>query len=58
MADGTFDKGKGNVKEAAGDLSGDKSLKHEGMVDKTLGAVKNGFGGIANAIKGVVNPRR
>ena len=30
---GTFDKGKGRLKEAAGDLTDDQSLKNEGKVD-------------------------
>ena len=34
MADGTKDDLKGRSKEAAGSLSGDKSLKNEGKVVK------------------------
>ena len=34
------DKGKGRVKEAAGDLTGDKDLKREGKVDRAAGEVK------------------
>ncbi len=54
--DGTIDKAKGHVKEAAGDLSGDQSLKNEGKVDKTSGKVKNAVGDTADKIKDAVNP--
>ncbi len=53
---GTFDKGKGRVKEAAGDLTGDQSLKDEGKVDRASGAAKNAVGGAADKVKDVVNP--
>ncbi len=38
---GDADKLKGRVKEAAGDLSGDKDLKKDGKVDKASGSLKN-----------------
>jgi uncharacterized protein YjbJ (UPF0337 family) len=57
MSDGgTVDKGKGRVKEAAGDLTNDQSLKNEGKVDKASGSVKNAVGGAADKVKDVVNP--
>jgi uncharacterized protein YjbJ (UPF0337 family) len=57
MADGTMDSAKGRVKEAAGDLSDDQSLKNEGKVDKATGSVKNAVGGAADKIKDAVNPK-
>ena len=54
--DGTIDKAKGRVKEAAGDLSGDQSLKNEGKVDRASGDVKDKVGDAANKVKDVVNP--
>jgi uncharacterized protein YjbJ (UPF0337 family) len=54
--DGTFDKAKGRVKEAAGDLTGDQSLKDEGKVDKGAGKVKNAVGDTADKVKDAVNP--
>ena len=54
MGDGTKDDAKGRVKEAAGDLSGDKSLKREGKVDKASGKAKDAVGGAADKVKGVV----
>lgn len=41
MGDGAMDDAKGRVKEAAGDLTDDESLKNEGRVDKASGAVKD-----------------
>ena len=37
---GIFDKVKGNVKEAAGNLTGDDKLKAEGFLDKAEGKAK------------------
>jgi uncharacterized protein YjbJ (UPF0337 family) len=55
--DGTLDKGKGRIKEAAGDLSGDQSLKNEGKVDKASGGLKNAIGDAADKVKDAVNPK-
>ncbi len=54
--DGKIDKAKGHVKEAAGDLSGDQSLKNEGKVDRASGGVKDKVGDAADKVKDVVNP--
>lgn len=51
MGDGTKDDAKGRVKEAAGDLTDDKSLKNEGKVDKATGSVKDKVGDASDAIK-------
>jgi uncharacterized protein YjbJ (UPF0337 family) len=56
MSDGTVDNAKGKLKEAAGDLTDDQSLKNEGKVDKAAGSVKDAVGGAANKVKDVVNP--
>lgn len=37
---GTTDQVKGRIKEAAGALTGDKSLKREGKLDQVVGKVK------------------
>jgi uncharacterized protein YjbJ (UPF0337 family) len=55
MGDGTFDDAKGRLKEAAGDLSDDQSLKNEGKVDRATGSVKDKVGDAADAAKDVVN---
>lgn len=38
---GNADEAKGRVKEAAGDLTGDDSLKHEGKTDRAAGKAKD-----------------
>ena len=45
------DEAKGRVKEAAGDLTGDKSLKNEGKVDQAAGKVKDKVGKVADKVK-------
>ena len=40
MSDGTKDDAKGRVKEAAGAITGDDSLKREGKVDQAAGKAK------------------
>ena len=56
MSGGNVDKAKGRVKEAAGDLSGDQSLKNEGKVDRASGSIKDKVGGAADKVKDTVNP--
>jgi uncharacterized protein YjbJ (UPF0337 family) len=51
MNDGTSDDLKGRVKEAAGDLTDDKSLKNEGKVDRASGSVKDKVGDAADKVK-------
>jgi uncharacterized protein YjbJ (UPF0337 family) len=46
-----IDKAKGKIKQAAGALSGDKSLKHEGEIDETKGDVKGAVEGAKQAVK-------
>ncbi|HEV7483004.1 MAG TPA: CsbD family protein [Solirubrobacterales bacterium] len=45
------DDAKGRVKEAAGDLTGDKDLKREGKVDQAGGAVKDGVEKVTDKVK-------
>ena len=54
MGDGTLDDAKGRIKEAAGDLTDDQSLKNEGKVDKASGTVKDKVGDVADKAKDVV----
>ena len=42
---------KGRVKQAAGDLTGDDELKHEGSTDKAGGKVKERVGEAVDAVK-------
>jgi uncharacterized protein YjbJ (UPF0337 family) len=48
-AEGKVDEGKGRVKEAAGSLTGDDSLKNEGKVDRAAGGAKQKLGDAADA---------
>ena len=45
------DDAKGRVKEAAGDLTGDDSLKNEGKVDQASASVKEKVGDAADKVK-------
>jgi uncharacterized protein YjbJ (UPF0337 family) len=45
------DETKGRVKEAAGDLTGDKDLKREGKVDRASGAAKDKLDDAADKVK-------
>ena len=57
MGDGDKDELKGRVKESAGALTGDDSLKNEGKVDRASGSVKDAVGDAADKAKDVVNPK-
>jgi uncharacterized protein YjbJ (UPF0337 family) len=56
MSDGKLDDAKGRVKEAAGDLTDDQSLKNEGKVDRATGSIKDKIGDAADKVKDAVNP--
>ena len=56
MGDGSKDELKGRLKEAGGDLTGDKSLKNEGKVDRATGGIKDAVGGAGDKLKDLVNP--
>ncbi len=52
--DGTVDETKGRLKQAAGDLSGDKDLKNEGKVDEASGKTKDAVGDVADKAKDIL----
>jgi uncharacterized protein YjbJ (UPF0337 family) len=54
MSDGTTDEAKGRVKEAAGSLTDDKSLKNEGKVDRASGSLKDKVGDAADKVKDTI----
>ncbi len=56
MGDGALDDAKGRLKEAAGDLTDNDSLKDEGKVDRAAGTAKDMVGGVADKVKETVNP--
>jgi uncharacterized protein YjbJ (UPF0337 family) len=48
---GETDELKGRAKEAAGDLTGDKSLKNEGKTDRAAGKAKDAVDEGADKVK-------
>jgi uncharacterized protein YjbJ (UPF0337 family) len=58
MGDGSFDKAKGHVKEAGGEVTGDRSLKNEGKVDRASGGAKDAVGKVADTAKNLLSGRR
>ncbi len=52
-----IDKVKGNIKEAAGVIAGDKDLENEGKVDQAKGAVKGAFEEAKHAVKEAVKKK-
>ncbi|HEY8765156.1 MAG TPA: CsbD family protein [Solirubrobacteraceae bacterium] len=52
MSDKHIDEGKGRLKEAAGSLTGDDSLKNEGKVDQAKSTVKDGVDKVADKVTG------
>ena len=48
------DDGKGRIKEAAGDLTGNDDLKREGKVDRAAGAAKEKLDDAADKVKDTV----
>ena len=52
---GTTDKIKGRVEEAAGVLTNDKKLKNRGKMDQAAGAVKDAIGKTIDKAVSVVN---
>jgi uncharacterized protein YjbJ (UPF0337 family) len=49
-----FDKAKGRVKEAAGDLTDDDELKNEGKVDQAAGGLKEKAGEAVDKVKDAI----
>ena len=49
---GNTDQAKGNLKQAAGDLTGNKELKREGQADEAGGKVKEGVDKVKDTLTG------
>ncbi len=49
---GEMDKAKGRVKKAVGELTGDKKMKREGVIDKISGNVKSGVDKVKKVLQG------
>jgi len=52
MTERNIDQAKGRVKEAAGALTGDRGLKHEGQADQAKGSLKKAVDRVAETVKG------
>ena len=57
MSDHQIEDAKGRLKEAAGDITGDESLKREGKLDQASAAVKKTIDDVADKVKDVVDPK-
>ena len=57
MSDKNVDKASGRVKEAAGALTGNRSLKNKGRAEQAKGAAKNAVDKVEEAVTGR-RPRR
>ncbi len=55
MTDKHVDEAKGRVKEAAGAITGDDELKHEGQGDQAVASIKDTTDKVADKIKGVAD---
>jgi uncharacterized protein YjbJ (UPF0337 family) len=49
---------KGRMKEAVGDLTGDKDLKRQGKTDQRSAAAKKTIDAVADKMKDVVDPKK
>lgn len=58
MSEHKAEETKGRLKEAAGDLTGDKGLQREGKIDQGSAAAKRKVDGAADKIKDVIDPKR
>jgi uncharacterized protein YjbJ (UPF0337 family) len=57
MSDHKGEDAKGRMKEAAGDLSGDKDLKREGQIDQARAKTKKAIDDAADKVKDAINPK-
>jgi uncharacterized protein YjbJ (UPF0337 family) len=49
------DEAKGRIKEAAGNLTGDKDLQNEGKLDQAEGKIKEGVDSLADKARGLLH---
>lgn len=55
---GTADNIKGNVKETAGAVTGDKELENEGKGDQVAGKLKDAADDVKDAAEGAIDKAR
>ena len=58
MTDKHTDEAKGRAKEAAGELTGDDRLKHEGKADQAKASIKDAVDTVADKAKGALDRDR
>ena len=49
---------KGRVKEAVGDVTGDKALKREGELDQASATTKTAIDDVVDTAKAIINPKK
>ena len=49
---------KGRLKEAVGDVTGDKDLQREGKLDRASAATKSAIDDVAEKAKSVIKPKK
>jgi uncharacterized protein YjbJ (UPF0337 family) len=57
MSDHKGEDMKGRLKQAAGDITGDKDLKREGKIDQASAAAKKSIDGAADKAKDLIDPK-
>ena len=57
MSEHKAEETKGRLKEAVGDVTGDKGLQREGKIDQGTAATEKKIDEVADKIKDVVNPQ-
>ncbi len=57
MGDHKAEDMKGRVKEAAGNITGDKDLEREGKIDQASAATKKAIDGAADKAKDLIDPK-
>lgn len=55
---GTADNVKGNVKETAGAVTGDRELENEGKNDQLVGKLKDAVSDVKDAAEGAIDKAR
>lgn len=50
-----LDDAKGHIKEAAGDVTGDDSLKNEGRADQAAGKVKDAVDSVKDKVSDILH---
>ena len=58
MSDHKGEDMKGRLKQAAGDVTGDKDLQREGKFDQASAATKSAIDDVAEKAKSVIDPKK